>query len=48
MMQVDIENTYNNVSQAIIFRELRDVEGPLANIVAFTMMFYGVHFSLSY
>jgi len=28
MMQVDVENAFNNVSQVIIFRKLQDVGGP--------------------
>jgi len=46
MMEVDIENAFNNVSRTIIFRELCDVGGLLANIVPFTRLFYGVHSSL--
>jgi tRNA U38,U39,U40 pseudouridine synthase TruA len=42
-MQVDVENTFNNISRTIIFRELCDVGGHLANIVPFTRLFYGVH-----
>jgi hypothetical protein len=33
MMQVDVENIFNNVFQTVIFRELCDVEGLLMNIV---------------
>ncbi len=40
-------NTFNNIFQIIIFRKLCDVKGPLANIVPFIMLFYGVH-SFSY
>jgi hypothetical protein len=32
MMQVGIENAFNNVSLATIFRELCDVGGPLMNM----------------
>jgi hypothetical protein len=48
MMQVDVENAFNNISQPIIFKELCDVKGPLANIVPFTKLFYGVHYYLYY
>jgi hypothetical protein len=47
-MQIDIENVFNNIFQVIIFRELRDAEGPLASIIPFTMLFYGAHYSLYY
>ncbi len=46
MMQVDVENAFNNVFWTIIFRELCDVEGSLASIVPFTKLFYDVHFFL--
>jgi len=46
MMEVDIENAFNNVSRTVFFRELCDVGGLLTNIVPFTMLFYGVHSSL--
>ncbi len=46
MMQVDIENAFNNVFQTIILKELRDAKGPLANIIPLTRLFYGVHSSL--
>ncbi len=42
-MHVDVENVFNNVFQAVIFNQLRDVKRPLANIVPFTMMFYDIH-----
>jgi hypothetical protein len=32
----------------IILKKLCDVGGPLANIVPFNKLFYGVHFSLYY
>ncbi len=35
---------FNNAFQAIIFRELCDAKGPLANIVPVTKLFYSVHF----
>ncbi len=47
-MQVNIENAFNNVFRSTIFRELRDAKGPLASIVLFTMLFYGVHYSIHY
>jgi hypothetical protein len=43
-MQVDVQNVFNNVSWTIIFINLCDVEGILANIVPFTRLFYGVHY----
>jgi hypothetical protein len=46
--QVNVENTFNNISQVVIFRKLCDVEGPLANIVPFSILFYGVHSSFYY
>jgi hypothetical protein len=48
MMQVDVENAFNNVFKITICRELRDVRGPLANIIPFTMMVYGVCYYLFY
>ncbi len=49
MIQVNVENTFNNVFQTAIFKELCDVEGPLlASIIPVTMLFYGIHFSLYY
>jgi hypothetical protein len=39
MMQVDIKNIFNIVSQAIIFRKLCEAGGPLTNIVTFIMLF---------
>jgi hypothetical protein len=47
-MKVNIENAFNNVFLAIIFRKLCDVEGVLVNIVPFTMLFYGAHSSFYY
>ncbi len=43
VVQVDIENDFNNIFWTIIVRVLQDVRGLLANIVPFNMMFYGVH-----
>jgi hypothetical protein len=43
MMQVDVENAFNNIFQTIIFKELCKVEEPLASIVPFTKLFYGAH-----
>jgi hypothetical protein len=48
MMQVNVENAFNNIFQVIILRELCDVEGLLVNIVPFTKLFYGVHSSFYY
>jgi len=48
MMQIDVENVFNNVFQAVIFKELLDVRGLLSNIIFFTMLFYGVHSFLYY
>ncbi len=36
MMQINVKNTFNNVSQVVIFRELCDVKGPLVHITLFT------------
>jgi hypothetical protein len=47
-MQVDVENAFNNAFQAVIFLKIRNVKGPLANIVPFTKMFYGIHSSIFY
>jgi len=47
-MQVDVENIFNNIFQGVIFRKLCDDERPLVNIILFTMLFYGVHFSFYY
>jgi hypothetical protein len=47
-MQVDVENIFSNIFQGVIFGELCDVERPLVNIILFTMLFYGVHFSFYY
>jgi hypothetical protein len=47
-MYVNIENAFNNVFQTIIFKELCDVGGSLANIIPFTMLFYGAHSFLYY
>jgi len=48
LMQVDVENIFSNIFQGVIFGELCDVERPLVNIILFTMLFYGVHFSFYY
>ncbi len=48
VMQVDVENVLNNVSQVVIFRELQNAKGLLVSIVPFTRMFYGVHSFLFY
>jgi len=42
VMQINLENAFNGVFQTTIFKELRDVGGPLVNIVPFTRLFYGV------
>ncbi len=43
MMQINIEKVFNKISRTTIFRELCDAKGPLANIIPFTNLFYGVH-----
>jgi hypothetical protein len=43
VMQVDVENTFNNIFQIIILKKLCDVGGPLVSIVPFTKLFYGAH-----
>jgi hypothetical protein len=48
MMQVDVENAFNNVFWTIIFKELCEAKEPLANIVSFTRLFDGVHFFIYY
>ncbi len=48
MMQINIENAFNNVFQVAIFRELCDAGGFLVNIVPFPKLFYRAHFSLYY
>jgi hypothetical protein len=48
VMQVDVENAFNNVSQTVIIKKLWDVKSPLANIISFTKLFCGVQFSLYY
>ncbi len=47
-MQVNVKNVFNNVSRTIILKKLCDAEGPLANIILFTRLFYGAHYSLYY
>ncbi len=47
-LQVDVENVFNNVFRALIFKELQDDGGTLVNIIPLNMLFYGVHSSLSY
>ncbi len=42
-MQVDVEKKFNSIFQVVIFKELCDVRGPLASIVPFTKLFYGIH-----
>jgi hypothetical protein len=39
MMQVDVENAFNNIFQATIFRELCDVEELLASIISLPSYF---------
>ncbi len=48
VMQVDVENIFNNISWVVIFKELWNIVGPLMSIVPFTMLFCGAHFSLYY
>ncbi len=48
VMQVDIENVFNNIFRTTIFFKLWDVEGLLARIIPFTKLFYGVQFSFYY
>ncbi len=33
MMQINVKNVFNNVSQAMVFRKLCDVKGHLVNII---------------
>ncbi len=48
VMQVNVENVFNSIFWTIMFKELCDAEGPLMNIVPFTMLFYGAHYYLYY
>jgi len=48
VMQVNVKNTFDDVSWIIIIFKLRNVKGPLVNIVPFTKLFYDVHSSLYY
>jgi len=48
MMQVDVENVFNNIFQSVIFIDLCDVKGSFVSIVPFTKLFYGAHFSFYY
>jgi len=43
-MQIDIENTFKNVIQIVIFKKLQGIRGLLAIIIPFTKLFYGVQF----
>jgi len=42
--RLDLENVFNSVYRAIIFKELCDAGGFLASIVLFTMLFYDATF----
>jgi hypothetical protein len=48
MMQIDVKNTFNNVFQVVIFKEMCDVKGPLVHIILFTKLFFDAHLSLYY
>jgi hypothetical protein len=48
MMQVNFENAFNIIFCVVIFRGLCDARGPLASIIVFTMLFYGVYSSFYY
>jgi len=48
VIQVEVNNVFNNVFQIVILKELCDVKGPLANIVPFTMLFSGIHSPIYY
>jgi hypothetical protein len=43
MIQIDIENTFNSISQVVIFKELQGAMELFAIIVPFTRLFYGAH-----
>jgi hypothetical protein len=47
-MRVNIKNVFNSVLKVTISREMCDARGPLANIVIFTILFYGIHSSFYY
>jgi hypothetical protein len=46
VMQINVKNVLNNIFQIVIFKELQDAESSLVNIVLFTKLSYGAHFSL--
>jgi hypothetical protein len=46
MMQVDVENVFNNMFWIVILKKLWDVGKPLVSIIIFTKLFHCVHFSL--
>jgi len=48
VMRVNVENYFNSVFRAVIYRELCDVKRPLTNIIPFTKFFYGDHSSIYY
>jgi hypothetical protein len=42
-VQVNVENVFNGIYRAVIFKKLCDAKGPLASIVPSTKLFYGAH-----
>jgi len=48
VMQVNVDNIFNNIFRIVIFKNLCDVGGPLVNIVPFTRLFYGAHSYIYY
>jgi len=47
-MQVKVENIFNNIFRVVILKKFCDVGEPLASIIPFIKLFYGVHFFLFY
>jgi hypothetical protein len=43
MMQVNIENTFNNTFWIVILKKLQDIKGHLVSIIPFTTLFYDVY-----
>ncbi len=45
MMQVDVENGFNNIFQDVMIIELCEDKRPLSSIALIFRLFYGAHFS---
>ncbi len=48
VMQVKVENVFNNIFRVVILKKFCDVGEPLASIIPFIKLFYDVHFFLYY